>query len=234
MLALLVAVSALTAVGFFTSRVSRAVDQQAGEVLAADLRMQSREPIDRAVFRAGARRGLADRRARDLSQRRLQRRRQRTDCDPRGFTRVSVARPAEGRRCAVRGRARSEHAAEPGRSMAGSAAHGAARRSGRRSHPRRLNRAHDHAGARLPARPGLAVRRSGADAADAARGHRRHRAHADGQPHLARRAVRRRLAGDRDSSSRNCWRARSPASASPTWPMRVRRSARPSIAPDAS
>ncbi len=46
MLALLVAVSALTAVGFFTSRVSRAVDQQAGEVLAADLRLQSRSPID--------------------------------------------------------------------------------------------------------------------------------------------------------------------------------------------
>jgi len=42
MLALLVAVSALTAVGFFTSRVSRAVDQQAGEVLAADLRLRSR------------------------------------------------------------------------------------------------------------------------------------------------------------------------------------------------
>ena len=44
MLALLVAVSALTAVGFFTNRVSRAVDQQAGEVLAADLRLQSRSP----------------------------------------------------------------------------------------------------------------------------------------------------------------------------------------------
>lgn len=50
MLALLVAVSALTAVGFFTSRVSLAVDQQAGEVLAADLRLQAREPIDRAYF----------------------------------------------------------------------------------------------------------------------------------------------------------------------------------------
>ena len=47
MLALLVAVSALTAVGFFTSRVSLAVDQQAGEVLAADLRLQSRSPIER-------------------------------------------------------------------------------------------------------------------------------------------------------------------------------------------
>ncbi|HEX4969931.1 MAG TPA: FtsX-like permease family protein [Steroidobacteraceae bacterium] len=50
LLALLVAVSALTAVGFFTSRVSLAVDQQAGEVLAADLRLQSRSPLDREYF----------------------------------------------------------------------------------------------------------------------------------------------------------------------------------------
>ena len=58
MLALLVAVSALTAVGFFTSRVSRAVDQQAGEVLAADLRLQAREPIDRAYFDLAVNAGL--------------------------------------------------------------------------------------------------------------------------------------------------------------------------------
>lgn len=50
MLALLVAVSALTAVGFFTSRVSLAVEQQAGEVLAADLRLQSRSPLEREYF----------------------------------------------------------------------------------------------------------------------------------------------------------------------------------------
>ena len=37
LLALLVAVASLTAVGFFTDRVGRAVTQQAGEVLAADL-----------------------------------------------------------------------------------------------------------------------------------------------------------------------------------------------------
>jgi putative ABC transport system permease protein len=58
MLALLVAVSALTAVGFFTSRVSRAVDQQAGEVLAADLRLQSRSPIDRSYFELAEEAGL--------------------------------------------------------------------------------------------------------------------------------------------------------------------------------
>ena len=45
-LALLVAVSALTAVGFFTSRISRAVEQQAGEVLAADLKLRAARPLD--------------------------------------------------------------------------------------------------------------------------------------------------------------------------------------------
>jgi putative ABC transport system permease protein len=57
-LALLVAVSALTAVGFFTSRVSLAVNQQAGEVLAADLRLQSRTPLEREYFEAAAAAGL--------------------------------------------------------------------------------------------------------------------------------------------------------------------------------
>jgi putative ABC transport system permease protein len=59
LLALLVAVSALTAVGFFTSRVSLAVDQQAGEVLAADLRLQSRDAIDRQYFDLAEDAGLA-------------------------------------------------------------------------------------------------------------------------------------------------------------------------------
>ncbi|NJO13402.1 MAG: hypothetical protein HC872_08005 [Gammaproteobacteria bacterium] len=58
LLALLVAVSALTAVGFFTSRVSLAVDQQAGEVLAADLRLQSRAPIEREYFDLAKAEGL--------------------------------------------------------------------------------------------------------------------------------------------------------------------------------
>jgi putative ABC transport system permease protein len=55
-LALLVAVASLTAVGFFTSRIGRAVEQQAGEVLAADLRLQSaREIPDRYESEARAR-----------------------------------------------------------------------------------------------------------------------------------------------------------------------------------
>jgi putative ABC transport system permease protein len=51
--ALLVAVTSLTAVGFFTSRVSATVNQQAGEVLAADLRLRSGRPIDPRYFEIG-------------------------------------------------------------------------------------------------------------------------------------------------------------------------------------
>ena len=57
-LALLVAVASLTAVGFFTSRIGRAVEQQAGEVLAADLRLRSARPIDQGYDREATRRGL--------------------------------------------------------------------------------------------------------------------------------------------------------------------------------
>ena len=58
LLALLVAVASLTAVGFFTSRVGRAVAQQAGEVLAADLRLESPRPIAESYDAEAARRGL--------------------------------------------------------------------------------------------------------------------------------------------------------------------------------
>jgi len=56
--ALLVAVAALTAVGFFTSRISQAVAQQAGEVLAADLKLRSARPLDPAYVELAADRGL--------------------------------------------------------------------------------------------------------------------------------------------------------------------------------
>ena len=58
LLALTVAVASLTAVGFFTSRVSRAVTQQAGEVLAADLRLESARAIDERYDREATARGL--------------------------------------------------------------------------------------------------------------------------------------------------------------------------------
>jgi putative ABC transport system permease protein len=50
LLALLVAVLSLTAVGFFTSRISQGVRAQAAEVLAADLRMESPNPIPQHFF----------------------------------------------------------------------------------------------------------------------------------------------------------------------------------------
>lgn len=58
LLALLVAVASLTAVGFFTSRVGRAVNQQAGEVLAADLRLESPRSISDEYDGAARRSGL--------------------------------------------------------------------------------------------------------------------------------------------------------------------------------
>ena len=58
--AVLVAVTALTAVGFFTSRVAQAIQAQAGEVLAGDLRLESGRAVDAdgAYARAAAARGL--------------------------------------------------------------------------------------------------------------------------------------------------------------------------------
>ena len=50
LLALSVAVLSLTAVGFFTSRVSQGVRAQAAEVLAADLRLESRPQLRQVRF----------------------------------------------------------------------------------------------------------------------------------------------------------------------------------------
>ena len=50
LLALCVAVLSLTAVGFFTSRISQGVRAQAAEVLAADLRLESPNPIPARYF----------------------------------------------------------------------------------------------------------------------------------------------------------------------------------------
>jgi putative ABC transport system permease protein len=57
--ALLVAVTALTGVGFFTDRIAQAVDRRAAEVLAADLRLRSAEPIDARFEALAAERGIA-------------------------------------------------------------------------------------------------------------------------------------------------------------------------------
>ena len=59
LLALTVAVLSLTAVGFFTSRISQGVRAQAAEVLAADLRLESPNPIPEKYFAQAQRRGLS-------------------------------------------------------------------------------------------------------------------------------------------------------------------------------
>ena len=58
LLALSVAVLSLTAVGFFTSRISQGVRAQATEVLAADLRLESPEPIPPHYFTDARQRGM--------------------------------------------------------------------------------------------------------------------------------------------------------------------------------
>jgi putative ABC transport system permease protein len=58
LLALSVAVLSLTAVGFFTSRISQGVHAQAAEVLAADLRLESPSVIAERYFAEAQARGL--------------------------------------------------------------------------------------------------------------------------------------------------------------------------------
>ena len=58
LLALVVAVLSLTAVGFFTSRISQGVRAQAAEVLAADLRLEAPNQIPARYFDEARRRGL--------------------------------------------------------------------------------------------------------------------------------------------------------------------------------
>jgi putative ABC transport system permease protein len=58
LLALAVAVLSLTAVGFFTSRISQGVRAQAAEVLAADLRLESPDPIPSRYLEEAREEGL--------------------------------------------------------------------------------------------------------------------------------------------------------------------------------
>jgi putative ABC transport system permease protein len=58
LLALTIAVAALTGVGFLVSRISAAVAMQAGQVLAADIRLESPQPIDEADLLLAHRGGL--------------------------------------------------------------------------------------------------------------------------------------------------------------------------------
>ena len=63
LLALTVAVAALTGVGFLVSRISATVAMQATQVLAADIRLESSQPIDETDFAAAHQAGLNTARA---------------------------------------------------------------------------------------------------------------------------------------------------------------------------
>src|SRR6187402_2905677 len=58
-LAITVAVAALTGVGFLVDRIGTAVDNQAGEVLAADLVLESALPLDEKATNEAKRRHIA-------------------------------------------------------------------------------------------------------------------------------------------------------------------------------
>ncbi len=66
LLALTVAVAALTGVGFLVSRISAAVALQASEVLAADIRLGSPQPLAADYFSEAQRRGLHSARSTNL------------------------------------------------------------------------------------------------------------------------------------------------------------------------
>ena len=63
LLALTTAVAALTGVGFLVNRIGIAVDRQASEVLAADLRLGSARPISQSYLDEAERQGVATARA---------------------------------------------------------------------------------------------------------------------------------------------------------------------------
>jgi putative ABC transport system permease protein len=58
LLSLSVAIGSLTGVGFLIDRINRGIEAQASEVLAADMRVQAREPVSAASAAEAQRRGL--------------------------------------------------------------------------------------------------------------------------------------------------------------------------------
>jgi putative ABC transport system permease protein len=59
-IALVIAVASVTSVGFFTDRIERAMARQASEVLAADLRIESNQPLPEQLLEEAQKRGLAN------------------------------------------------------------------------------------------------------------------------------------------------------------------------------
>ncbi len=145
--ALVVAVAAMSAVTFFTDRVRSAVSQQAGEALAADLRVESINPLPDEMRDGGDAARARDGRHRELSQRRGGRRHDLAGRRARRDGELSAARRRAGRR--PRWPARPQNAdGYPGarRGLGRAEPHGAPRRRGRRRARSRPAAAHESRG----------------------------------------------------------------------------------------
>ena len=173
--ALLVAVTALTGVGFFTDRIGQAVDQRAAEVLAADLRMRSPEPISTEYEALAAERDIATARVVSFP-----------SVVFFGAESALTAVRAVGPGYPLRGRLKIADApfaparetdALPGRGETWLDSRLLARIGAKVGDRVSIgaSRIHGDARARLPARPGLGFRGPRALAPDSARGPRRHR-----------------------------------------------------------
>jgi putative ABC transport system permease protein len=137
LLALLVAVTALTGVGFFTDRIGQAVEQRAAEVLAADLRLRSPEPISADYESLAAKQDIADRAHGDVPERRLLRHRLGTRGGPRHGSGLPAPRPSQDFGRSLHAGARDRLAPGPWRGLARAATARAARRACRRPRERR-------------------------------------------------------------------------------------------------
>jgi hypothetical protein len=203
LLALTVAVLSLTAVGFFTSRISQGVRAQASEVLAADLRIESDHAIRTDYFDEARQRGLKNRRSAVVRNRDIQRQSFPARLGARGQLELSAARLGAHRRCAVR--RRTQHRPNPahGRGVGRCANHRAIELAAGLADAARRGHVHGHASARLPARSGDRLRQPCARGA-----HQRRRRRIDAvdparQPRDLCGAVRRAAGRDRGAARRS-------------------------------
>ena len=234
-LAITVAVAALTGVGFLVDRIGIAVDNQAGEVLAADLGLESAQPIDERAIEEARRRGLRVARKTGMFSVVFNG----DDSQLTAVRAVSAGYPLRGKvmvsnEAFRRGRRWPRHS-RARRSLAGFAPRGGARRaaSARSSRSARASfasRASSSAG-RTRAPPSSSSRPSLLMNDEDLRGHAAHPAR---QPAHAIAAVRGPARRDRSPSASGSRRTRRSPSACSTSTRPRRRSRRPSTARGAS
>ncbi len=103
MIALTVAVAAITSIGFFIDRVRASVAQEAAGMLAADLRLSGSDPLNADYLAEAERRGLRNRSVHVVSDGRRRGRREPAREPLCRQRRLSAARPSAARRRRRRG-----------------------------------------------------------------------------------------------------------------------------------